>query len=100
MNTRLRQSGFSAVEIVIVVVAALIIGFLGYVFYNSQMNKTASDDTSQTSNESATADDVDTAPSIDSVEDLDEAEATLDKNDPAESSSSDSSQLDSELSNF
>ena len=95
MKLTRKQAGFTLVEIAIVVVVVGIIAFLGYTFYNNQVQKNASDESSQ----SAVAEDVDSAPEINSTEDLDSAEAVLDGTDPS-SSSSDSSQLDAELSNF
>jgi len=89
------QSGFTLVEIAIVIVVVGIIAFLGYTFYNNQIQKSASDESSQ----SAVAEDVDSAPEINSTEDLDAAEEVLDGTDPS-GNSSDSSQLDAELAEF
>jgi len=97
MKTRHDQSGFSIVEILLVVAVLAIIGFLGYTFYNNQVNKTASSD-QQESSQAVMVSDVNTAPAINSTSDLDAATKTLDQTDP--SSSSDVSQLDSELANF
>ena len=100
MKAHNSQSGFSIAEVGLVVIIIAIIGFLGYTFYSSQMDKTASNDNSQTSSEPAIASDVTTAPAISSVADLDLAQATLDQTDPGGSNSSDTSQLDAELGNF
>lgn len=95
MRTRNNQSGFSVVELVIVLAVVVVLGFVGYSVYKSQNNKT--DDTTTTS-QSATASDVPSAPTINSTSDLDEAAIMLDQTDT--SSSSDSAQLDSELQSF
>lgn len=97
MSTYTRQKGFSIVEILLVVAVVGIIGFLGYTFYNNyqtETNKTSTADSSQ----SATASDVATAPAVNSASDLDKAQAVLDQTNPG--SSTDASQLDSEVSNF
>jgi len=95
MSALTNQKGFSIVEIVLVVVVLGIIGFLGYTFYNnSQTSKNPVAESSQ----APTATDVATAPGISSTADLDKAQAVLDQTNPG--SSTDSSQLDSELSNF
>jgi Tfp pilus assembly protein PilV len=91
-----KESGFALVEIVLVVIVLALIGFVGYVFVNNQMHGTASKNTAQTTTASA----AETAPVINTTSDLDKAQATLDANDPSTSTSSDSSQLDSDLSNF
>jgi prepilin-type N-terminal cleavage/methylation domain-containing protein len=92
MNT-FRQKGFSIIEVVIVIVILGVIGFLGYTFYNNSHPKTTA-----TTSQSATATDVAAAPSITSTSDLDKAQSVLDQTNP--DNSPDSSQLDSELSNF
>lgn len=95
MNSFTHQKGFSIVEIVLVVVIIGVIGFLGYTFYhNYQAGKTPVADSSQ----SATATDVASSPDITSTADLDKAQSVLDQTNPG--SSTDASQLDSELSNF
>lgn len=104
MRIRSNQDGFSAVEIVLVVVIVAILGFVGYTVYQRQAAKTASSSSpssSQTaSNPAAKANDVATAPAISSASDLDKATAVLDQTHPSGSSSTDSSQLDSQLSTF
>lgn len=94
MNNLTRQKGFSIVEIVLAVVILGIIGFLGYTFYSNSQTKSTASNTSQ----SATANDVATAPNISSTADLDKAQALLDQTNPG--STTDASQLDSQLSNF
>jgi len=97
------QKGFSVVEVVIVLVVVSVLGFAGYVVYDRQNNKTA-DSTSNVQTgieESPTANDVASPPSsINSTSDLDEAAAMLDNIDPGESNSTDTAQLDSQLSGF
>jgi len=100
MKLRTNQAGFSIVELVIVLVVVAIIGALGYVYYNGQMNKATSNDSGQASNESATASDIKSAPAINSVADLSSAETVLDQTDPSGSSNTDTGQLDAELANF
>lgn len=99
MKARNNQSGFSAVEVVVVFIVIAVIGLLGYAYYNNQAKKTVSDESSQTSSQ-ATASDVKSAPAINSVADLDAAQATLDQTDPSGSSDADTTQLDAELANF
>lgn len=100
MKFRANQTGFSIVELVIVLVVVAIIGALGYVYYNGQLSKTASNDSGQASTESTTASDVKSAPQINSAADLNSAETVLDQTDPGSSSNTDTGQLDAELANF
>lgn len=98
MSTQIQTSrtGFSAVELVIVLAIVGIIGFIGFTVYNRDNNKTA--DTTTPASQSAIATDVPAAPAIDSTSDLNKAEATLDQTDT--SSSSDAAELDTELQAF
>lgn len=92
------QSGFSIVEIVIVLAVLGFIGLLGSMAYNRvHDSKTAS---GQSSAQSATANDVKPAPAITSASDLDSAQATLDQTDPSTGNTTDAGQLDNELSAF
>ena len=93
MTTTSYQKGFSIIEVVIVLVVIGVIGFLGYTFYNNSHPQTAS-----TTSQSATATDVATAPDVTSTSDLDKVIMVL--NQTNTDSSSDNSQLDSQLSNF
>ena len=94
MKLRKEQSGFSIVELVIILAVIGILGFVGYNVYNKdQDNQTASNSSSeQIAEQSPTATDVQSAPDVNSTSDLDNAEAMLDTTDP--SSSSDSAELD------
>lgn len=100
MKIRTSQSGFSAVELVIVVAVVAALGFAGYSVYNRQNTKTADNSgTSQTST-SGSANDVASAPVVSSTSDLDKASATLDQTNPSGSNNTDAGQLDSQLSTF
>lgn len=95
------QSGFSVIELVIILAVVGVLGFVGYTVYNRQQDKKTTGNTSQSVNEeSATASDVGSAPEIKSTSDLDRASATLDQTDPGGSNNGDASQLDSKLSTF
>lgn len=95
MSFRKNQSGFSVVELVIILLVVGALAFVGYMVYNRQQDdKTTVNDTSQ----SVATDDVPSAPEIKTTGDLDKASATLDQVDV--DSNNDSSQLDSELSAF
>ena len=91
----IRRSGFSAVELILIVVVVAIIGALGYVAYNSIQNKNAE---SSKQADASTASDVEAVPVIESDEDLQKAEQTLDQANVE--SGNDIKQLDSELSAF
>jgi Tfp pilus assembly protein PilV len=92
-----RQSGFSAVELVIIVVVVVVIGLLGYVAYNSFQNK-AAESAEQSASESSTVNDVGTAPAINSDSDLESAEQLLDQTDVA--SGDDTKQLETSTAAF
>lgn len=101
MKYRTNQSGFSVVELAIVVVIVAVLGFIGYTVYNRQNNKTASTTTVTTaSTNPAKANDVASAPNINSTSDLDKAQATLDQTNPSGSNNTDATQLDAQLANF
>lgn len=87
--TRTHNTGFSIVELAVVVVVVSLIGFLGYTFYAKQQTKVASTTPVAT---------VPAAPEINTAADLTTAEKALDST--AGANSSDSAQLDSELANF
>jgi uncharacterized membrane protein YebE (DUF533 family) len=94
MRSRSSQLGFSAVEIAIVVAVIVIIGFLGYTFYNNYLHKQAQ------VGESSKTSDVDDAPVITTTKDLDKANSTLDDSDLESNSKDDLSEMDKDLSAF
>ncbi len=102
MRIQTNQSGFSIIELTIVLVVVVVLGFVGRSVYDRQQAKTASDSgTSQSTNgQSPKASDVASAPNVSSASDLDKAAAVLDKTDPGGSNNSDANQLDSQLSSF
>lgn len=100
MSLRKLQTGFSAVEFIIIVVVVAALALVGYTVYNRQNNKTATTTDTQLASSETTANDVPSAPAISSNSDLDKASAMLDKVDPGTSHSSDASRLDSQLANF
>lgn len=88
-----KQHGFSIMEIGVVFSVVLIVGALGFVFYNKWLDGATKTETAQTSTvESADV------PTIASAEDLAEAETALDDIDLADDSSLEA--LDSELASF
>lgn len=87
-----KQAGFSIAEMGIVCMVVLIVGVLGYVFYDKWIDGATQTETAQTS----TADS--TAPVIASTEDLSDAETMLDETDLGDDSSL--SALDAELNSF
>lgn len=90
------SSGFSAVELLIVVAVVGVLGLAGYVVYNRQQVKTA--DSSYQNSQSNTASDVPSAPAINSTDDLTKAEKTLDT--VSADDSQNDSQLDAETATF
>jgi Tfp pilus assembly protein PilV len=85
-----KQSGFAAIEIVLLLVVVAVLGFTAYSYLSRQATNT--------SPESATAT-VPAAPRVSSTADLTAAENTVDQMD-VDASSADSAQLDSELAQF
>jgi hypothetical protein len=85
-----KQSGFAALEIILVLVVVAVLGFTAYNYLGHRQ--------ASNSGQAATAA-VPTAPRVSSTADLTTAENTVDQMD-IEASSADSAQLDSELANF
>jgi prepilin-type N-terminal cleavage/methylation domain-containing protein len=94
MRIRTNQSGFSAIELVIVVGVVAVLGLVGYMVYSRTMGQPT------VATESATASDVSAAPTISSASDLDTALNVLNQNDPSAANNSDSSQLSTQMSAF
>src|SRR5687768_7231850 len=92
-----KQSGFSVVEALIILVIVGVLGFTGYMVYKKQQGDKQTS-TSQYTDQESTADDVQPAPAITATDDLDVAQKTLDET--SLDSDSDSIQLDKELSEF
>ena len=86
-----KQHGFSVAELGIVCVVVLLVGALGYVFYDRWIDGVAQTETAQTST-------VDEAPAIATMEDLAAAEAALD--DISLEDDSSLAALESELASF
>ena len=87
------KSGFSIIELVIIVAVVGLGGFLGYTYFANQKAQVV--DTASTQARTA---DVPAAPVVNTTADLTTAEKALDG--ITVGSTSDSSQLDSELANF
>lgn len=101
MNIHTNQSGFSVVELVIVLAVVAVLGFVGYSIHNLQNNKTADTSTTQTaSGQPAKANDVPSAPVINSTSDLNTASTMLDQTDPGSSNNTDASQMGVQAANF
>lgn len=99
MKLRKNQSGFSAVELVVVLVVVAAVAFIGYGIYSNHTNKVTNNNTPAYTplNTSST---VSTAPAVTSASGLDQALQTLNQNDPSTANASDSNQLNSQLSGF
>jgi Tfp pilus assembly protein PilV len=90
-----QQRGFSVVEAVIAVLVVAAIGATGYLAY-SRMKDSSKTPTASDQVEKASAP---TAPTISKAKDLDKASSALDSTN-LDASSTDTSQLDAEVSNF
>jgi prepilin-type N-terminal cleavage/methylation domain-containing protein len=89
------KSGFTVIELVVVISVVGLLAFLGYTFYTQQQHKVADTVTEVPSPTIAT---VPPAPIINTATDLTLAEKALDST--ASANSNDSAQLDSEFANF
>ncbi len=97
MTGKKKQSGFSAVEALIILAVIGILGFAGYTVYKKQQGHKQTN-TSQPTRKEVVANDVRSAPAITTTDDLDTAQKTLDET--SLDSDSDNIQLDKELSEF
>lgn len=97
--SRINQSGFSIVELGVIVVVILVLGFVGYGVYSRQQTST-SNSTSNSATATDKATDVPAAPYVSTSSDLDKAVKTLDQTDPSGSNNSDSQQIDNQMSSF
>lgn len=88
------RSGFTLIEVLVVVLVIAVIGALGFTFYG-RMNQVAK----EPSDQSRIASDVKGAPEIKESSDLDEAASILDQTDPGRGTD-DLDQLESALSSF
>jgi hypothetical protein len=95
MNHRTKQLGFSAVELIIIIVVAGLLVVVGYTVYGRQQNNKPIEPAMTETGQSAVANDVPAAPDISDASDLDEASATLDQINPGEDG--DASQIEEEL---
>lgn len=102
MRTRTKQSGFSILELSLIVVVVAALGLVGWAVYQNQQ---ASDKAQLLSSDPAptpatTATNISPAPEIKSTDDLDKALQALEQNDPSTTNSSDSKLLDSQTGTF
>jgi hypothetical protein len=95
MRLRTTQSGFAAMEMVILVAVVGVVGCLGFALYNGYQYKIA-----HKGSDSSVASEVPTTPTITTASDLDSATAVIDKTDVEASNTDDLSTLDSDLANF
>jgi len=104
VSIRKGQAGFSVFELLLAVVVIAAIAAAGYWVYHKHhtTTPTVSTSTSTTASTSpaAQATNVSSAPQINNTSDLTKAEKILDDNNPATANSSDSSELNSQLSAF
>lgn len=99
MNIRKQETGFAVFELTILLVAIAVIAAVGWRVYDSHKTKSSTSAVSS-QYQSPKASNVSQAPAISSSTDLDKSQQILDQNDPTTTNSSDSSQLDSQLSTF
>jgi hypothetical protein len=96
---KLKQAGFSVVEIVLVIVLLGIVGFVGYRVYDANKNDdSTTPEVTQTDPTAAT--DVGTAPAVETASDLGEALEVLDATDPSGSNVTDADTIDSDVAEF
>lgn len=100
MNLKKNSAGFTAVEVVLILVIVAAVGFAGWRVYNAQNTSTATDTSSSVSEQTTTPEsqeslDAVEAPKIDTKADLDSAENTL--NELEKSNALDESQFDDDV---
>ena len=97
MGILTKQSGFSMVEIILVLVILGLTGFIGYSVYTHRAGTPTVSSQPPTGGQ-PTANNVSSPPQVNSASNLDQAQQTLDQNDPTSANTSDSLQLNSQLS--
>lgn len=94
MKLRRAQAGFAGLEIILVVVAIVFVGYVAYKVYDAnQVEQALNNEKAKVAEENITA------PSITTAKDLTTAEQTLDRIDP-EAINTDGAELDNELAAF
>jgi predicted negative regulator of RcsB-dependent stress response len=92
-----KQSGFSVVELLLIIVVIGILVFVGYFVYNKQRENKATS-SSQSQDQSVTEAEVKEPPQVTTAKDLDTVDKALD--DTSLDEDPDSRQLDAQLSEF
>ncbi|GAC1391079.1 MAG: hypothetical protein NVSMB46_02280 [Candidatus Saccharimonadales bacterium] len=101
MKIRHQQSGFAAVEAVVLVVVVAVVAIAGLKIYGLRKSSSSLVPTPVVAKTvPSIANNVMPAPQIKVTSDLDGAQKVLDQDDPGISNNADKSQLDSQLSSF
>lgn len=101
MRIRTNHAGFSVVEVTVLAVVVVALGFVAFTVYNRQNTKTTSSTSvAGSAKQNSKASDVAVSPNVKSTADLDKAANTLDQTDPAGSNNSDAAELDQQLATF
>lgn len=96
-TTHRRNSGFTALEALLVIIMVVIIGVVGYKVYNT---KNATDKITENTTAASSSTPSSAVPAINSTSDLGKASQSLDQNDTATQDNADQSQLDSQTAAF
>ncbi len=97
---KLKQAGFSVVEIALVIVLLGIVGFVGYRVYDANRDDSTTAETTTPTVDPAAATDVGTAPAVETASDLGEALEVLEATDPSGSNVTDADAIDSDVAGF
>jgi Tfp pilus assembly protein PilE len=101
MRNKEKSSGFTVVELVLIVVVLAVAGFTGWWVYQRQQDTTVSSPATAALNDtSPVATNVSSAPAIQSSSDLNNALQVLSQNDPSAGNSSDINHLNTQTSGF
>ena len=97
---KLKQAGFSVVEVVLVIVLVGIIGFVGYRVYDANRATEVVEETTAPITDATIPTDVGMAPTVETASDLNKTLIVIDATDPSGSNVTDADAITSDVAEF